>query len=503
MERIAIIDLGSNAGRMAVFAFEPGQRFMQVDQLRQTVRLASGPGDDKIIRGGVFHQGIEVLKAFRIYCDASQIPTIVPVATSAVRDAANGEGFVAAARERAGVELQILSGHEEARLGVLAVANSHAYTDALVLDVGGGSAQLSLMEGRTFMEGTSWPLGGVRMTDAFIKSDPPKPKELKAIEAYVAEKVAGRLSSVRRGLPLIGMGGTIRNLARIHQAHVGYPVPLLHGYRLEADVLDALVEELASLTTSARADLSGLNRDRADVVVAAAVVVRTMVRLAGADALVVSSHGLREGLLYERMWPDQPGHLVPDVRAFSVLNMARRYCDQPGHTEHVRKLSLQLFDQLQPWHGYGAAERDLLGCAATLHDIGMAVDYFEHHTHGQFLTMASEMPGFTHREQALVALLVGGHRKGRPGSGALAPLLAPGDDERVGKLAGMLRLAEYLERTKAQRVQDVRCHLGAGYLQVEALAKEEASVEIQAANQRSDLLARSFGVKVEVVLGVA
>ena len=503
MERIAIIDLGSNAGRMAVFAYEPGRRFMQVDQLRQSLRLASGPATDKIIRGDVFHQGIEVLKAFRIYCDASQIPMMVPVATSAVRDAANGEGFVAAARERAGVELRILSGHEEARLGVLAVANSHAHGDALVLDVGGGSAQLSLMEGRTFVEGTSWPLGGVRMTEAFIKSDPPKPKELKALEGFVAEQVAGRLASVRRGLPLIGMGGTIRNLARIQQAHVGYPVSLLHGYRLDAAVLDALVEELASLSVSARADLSGLNRDRADVVVAAAVVVRTMVRLAGADGLVVSGHGLREGLLCERMWPDEPGHLVPDVREFSVLNMSRRYYDRPRHNEHVRKLSLQLFDQLSPWHRYGDPDRELLGAAALVHDVGMAVDYFEHHAHGQFLAMASALPGFTHREQALVALLVGGHRKGRPTPGALAPLLAPGDEDRVAKLAGMLRLAEYLERTKAQRVLGVRCHLGAGYLQVEALARDEASVEIQAANQRSDLLARAFGVKVEVVLGAA
>lgn len=486
---------------MAVFAFEPERRFMQVDQLRQTVRLASGPSADKIIRGDVFHQGIEMLKAFRIYCDASQIQTVIPVATSAVRDAANGESFVAAARERAGLELRILAGHEEARLGVLAVANSHAFPDALVLDVGGGSAQLSLMEGRSFVEGTSWPLGGVRMTDAFIKSDPPKLKDLKAIEAFVAEQVAGRLSSVRRGLPLIGMGGTIRNLARIHQAHVGYPVSLLHGYRLDAPVLDALVEELAGLTTSARADLSGLNRDRADVVVAAAVVVRTMVRLAGADALVVSSHGLREGLLYERMWPHEPGHLVPDVREFSVLNMSRRYYDRPVHNQHVRHLSLQLFDQLQPWHRYGTFERELLAAAALVHDVGMAVDYFEHHTHGQFLAMASELPGFTHREQAIVALLVGGHRKGRPTPGPLAPLLGPGDEDRVGKLAGMLRLAEYLERAKAQRVLGVRCHLGAGYLQVEALAREEASVEIQAANQRSDLLARAFGVKVEVVLG--
>ena len=143
----------------------------------------------------------------------------------------------------------------------------------------------------------------------------------------------------------------------------------------------------------------------------------------------------------------------------------------------------------------------MLEAAAGIHDIGMAVDYFEHHNHGRFLVMASPLPGFSHREQALIALLIGTHRKGRPKIGDLASLLAPGDDATVAKLGGMLRLAEYLERTKAQRVHDLRCHLGDGYLQVEVVASEDVSVEMQAAQPRADLLRKAFGVEVEVVLG--
>lgn len=499
MTRAAIIDLGSNAGRMAVFDYEAGRSFQQIDQLRQTLRLASGA--DNIIRGEGFQEGISMLSAFRIYCDASEIEEVVAVATSAVRDAANGAGFVAAARDRANVELEILTGEDEARYGVLGVANSHAYKDALVLDVGGGSAQLSYMEGRSFMEGRSWPIGGVRMSEAFLTSDPPRPKEIEALCAHVRGLVDGRLSALPDGLPMVGMGGTIRNLARLHQARTDYPVSLLHGYVLEFDVVRNLVDELSKKTTAQRRNMSGLNSERADVIVAGAAVVRTFMELSRSDRLVVSGHGLREGLLYSRLWPQAQGHLVPEVRAFTIGNVARRYYNRPKHNAQVCKLSLQLFDGLAPWHHFGEFERQVLEAAAQIHDIGMAVDYFEHHHHGRYLVTASPLPGFSHREQALIALLVGSHRKGKPRVGTLSSLLQPGDDERLAKLSGMLRLAEHLERTKAQRVQGVQCHLGAGYLQVEVCATGDVSVEIQAANQRSDLLAKTFGVQVEVVLG--
>jgi len=484
---------------MAVFEYEPGRHFRQIDQLRQTLRLASGA--DNIIRGDSFQRGVSMLSAFRTYCEASEIGEVVAVATSAVRDAANGAGFVAAAKERASIDLDILAGEVEARYGVLGVANSHAFRDALVLDVGGGSAQLSFMEGRSFVEGRSWPVGGVRMTEAFLKSDPPRGQELQALREHLHTVVDGRLSGLPQGLPMVGMGGTIRNLARLHQARNNYPVSLLHGYVLTYDDVCELADELSAKTYAQRKSISGLNSERADVIVAAATVVRTFMEMARTERLVVSSHGLREGLLYHRMWPAESGHLAPDVRAFTIDNVARRYYDRPKHNAQVCKLSLQLFDGLAPWHQFTGFERELLEAAAKIHDIGMAVDYFEHHHHGRFLVSASPLPGFNHREQALIALLVGCHRKGKPRIGKFSALLQPGDAERLAKLAGMLRLAEYLERTKAQRVQGLQCHLGAGYLQVEVAASGDVSVELQAANQRSDLLAKTFGVQVEVVLG--
>jgi exopolyphosphatase / guanosine-5'-triphosphate,3'-diphosphate pyrophosphatase len=499
-KQAAIIDLGSNACRLALFEYVEGFSFRQVDELRQPVRLSAGTGTGNVIRAEGFDKGIEILRAFKTYADGMKVDVIRAAATSAVRDAANGDLFIAAAKSRAGIDLEILPGELEARLGTLAVANSQAFEDALVLDLGGGSAQVSTMKQRRWVEGRSWPIGGVRMSESFLSSDPPKKKELKALEEHVEKLVGRSVKGFGEGLPLVGMGGTIRNLARIDQLRRKYPTNLLHGYVLERAALDQIVADLGAKSKAERRDIKGLSQERVDVIAAAAIVVQTIMALSSSPKLIVSGHGLREGMFYRYFTPDRDPPLLDDVRRFSVINLIRHHYDQPEHNAHVERLSLELFDQLQSLHHYGRFERDLLAAAAQLHDVGMAIEYFEHHQHGQYLVMSTSLPGFTPREQALIALLVGAHRKGRPDPGPLSGLLSPGDQDRLEKLGGMLRLCEYLERSKAQRVKRVRCQLDGRYLQVQAIPDGQAFVEVAAANAKTDLLAKAFGLEVDVIL---
>lgn len=496
---VAIIDLGSNTARLVALAYSPNYSFKLIDELRDVVRLSEGMGDAKIIRAEAFERGLYTLQTFKAYCDAVGIREICATATSAVRDAANGASFLAAVAAKTGLKLRLLSGQAEAYYGVLAVANSFALEDAVVFDLGGGSAQLSLMRGRRFARGYSWPLGTVRLSERFLRSDPPKKKEIKALVKHVRAALS-EVDLDLRGLPLIAMGGTVRNLADIQQKRERYPLDLLHGYLLRAEALDSIVEELISKPVAERRAIPGLSADRADIIAAGALVVREVIAWLGVPGLVVSGQGLREGLFYPYLLDFQDPPLLADVREFSVHNLARLYYDRPAHNAHVRKLALSLFDQLGPLHGYGAFERELLAAAAIIHDIGMAVNYYDHHKHGYYLTLSAALPGFSHREQALLALLVRYHRKGKPDPQGVGGLLGEGDMERVHKLAALLRLAEYLERSKAQRVREVRCHLGQGYVQIEALAAGDARVEVRQANLRSDLLASAYGVKVEVVL---
>jgi len=495
-----IIDLGSNTARLVVMVYRPGYRYQRLDELREVVRLPEGMGGSGILRAAPFERGLQALRTFRSYCDANAIDDVRATATSAVRQASNGAAFVAAARERAGVVLEVLSGEEEARYGALAVANSLAVDDAVVFDLGGGSMQLSSLAGRRFAGGGAVPLGAVRMTEAFLEGDPPKPKALKALRRHVREVLAPRVAELPRGIPVVGMGGSLRNLANVVQSRSGYRPELLHGYRLERRALERLSDELAVMPVAARRDVKGLNRDRADIIVAGSVVIVEALAALDADEVIISGQGLREGLFYPYLFPEGD-HLAPDLRAFSILNLMREYYDNPAHNDHVRLLALELFDQLAPLHGLGPDARELLGAAALIHDIGMAVDYYAHHKHGMYLVMGRALPGFSHREQVLIGLLVRYHRRGAPADLGFGGALEAGDMERLTTLAGLLRLAEYLERSKAQRVRGLRCHLGDGVVQIEALSRGDAEIEVREAGLRSGLLAAALGITVEVVSG--
>jgi len=497
---VGIIDLGSNTARLMVMRYRPGYCYQHLDELREVVRLSEGMGSSGVLRAEPFERGLQALRTFRSYCDANAVDDVRATATSAVRQARNGDAFVAAARERAGVRLEVLSGEQEARYGALAVANSLDVADAVVFDLGGGSMQLSRILGRRFVAGGALPIGAVRMTEAFLQKDPPRGKAVKALRRHVRDALAPRVAELAAGTPVVGMGGTLRNLANVVQSRAGYRPELLHGYRLERAALEALVEELASMPVAARRDVKGLNRDRADIIVAGGVVIVEALAALGAEDVTISGQGLREGLFYPYLFPEGD-HLAPDLRSFSAHNLMREYYDNPDHNDHVRLLALELFDQLAPLHGLGAEARALLSAAALVHDIGMAVDYYAHHKHGLYLVMGRALPGYSHREQVLIALLTRFHRRGTPSDQGYGAVLAPGDMRLLATLAGLLRLAEYLERSKAQRVRGVRCHVGAGVVQVEALSTGDAEIEVREAGLRTGLLASALGATVEVVAG--
>ncbi|MCA9835871.1 MAG: Ppx/GppA family phosphatase [Trueperaceae bacterium] len=499
-ERIAIIDLGSNTARLVVFAYEAKKHYQLVDELREVVRLSEGMGEGKIIRADAYERALQTLVSFKTYCDAAGIAKIRATATSAVREAQNGESFLRSARERAGLELELLPGDAEARMGTLAVANSLPYPDAIIFDIGGGSLEVSLMQGRKFVKAASWPLGAVTATEQFLQHDPVKKKEVKALLKETRSQAEGFFADLPKELPVIGIGGTIRNLADVQKKRENYVLDILHDYVLKKSDLAEIVEDLVEKTVVEKRDISGLNSDRADIITAGGIVVLEALEFSGAAEMIISGMGLREGLFFTELMPDEP-HLLDDVRGFSIANLAQRYYDRPAHNEHVKVLSLKLFDELCSLHQYGDWERELLGHAALIHDIGMAVNYYDHHKHGLFLVMSAALPGFSHREQALIGLLCRYHRKGSPSSQGYDALLQEDDMARLGKLAALLRLAEYLERSKSQRIKDLRCHIGEGFVQIEALAQGDAYIELREANDRKDLFAEAYGVKVEVILG--
>ncbi len=510
MKRVGIIDLGSNTTRLIVLAYVPGHSFKLTDEVSEVVRLAEGVSADGELHALPMRRAIEALKLFHTFCRASGVQEIIAVATSALRDASNQQPFLEAVQREAGLELRILSGEEEAYYGYMGVMHSLLVTNGYVFDIGGGSTEVTEIYRRSFSRFFSQPAGAVRFSERYVQSDPISKQDFRTLQQAAAAIFAD--ADWVRALPehtLVGIGGTVRNLARIDQKRSRYPLGRVHGYVLTRTALERIISLLRRSTLAERQAIAGLNRDRADVILAGAVIVQQLMEYSGFEELTVGGAGLRVGLFYEHFLSQQPAPPLHDVRSFTVHNLAR-LCDyEEVHANRVCALSLSMFDQLRALHGYGAWERELLGYAALLHDIGVVVGYYDHHKHSSYLVLNATLNGFSHREIALLAMLVRIHRKGSIDTREFAAVLADDDGERVARLGALLRIAEYLERSKAQVVRDVRVRVGEGEeggdgeghtrVQIQVEAEGDATVELWAANRRSNLFQSAFGCAVEIV----
>jgi exopolyphosphatase/guanosine-5'-triphosphate,3'-diphosphate pyrophosphatase len=447
------------------------------------------------------------MEVFAHFCRASGLrdDEIDAVATSAIRDARNAPEFLRRAEETSGLKVRVLSREEEARYGYLAAVNSTTLSDGVMLDLGGGSMQLVHVESRHARELESWPLGAVRMTERFLAEDKPaKPRQLRELRTFVSGALASAPWLRRSGDRIVGIGGTVRNLAAAAQRAAGIPEFGVQGFVLTREALDALVEELAALPPSGRGRVPGIKESRADLILAGALVVQTVLEEGGFEALEVTEAGLREGVFFERYLArngDPP--LFHDVRQATVVNLAAQYGMDPHanpHTAHVAKLALELFDELATagLHGGDALERELVWASALLHDIGMTVDYDDHHKHSRYLVLNAGLPGFTQREMALVGQAVRYHRKGMPSLGPFGRLAEKGDDDRLARMSALLRLGEDLERSRDQVVRAAHVAVADGAVRLGLESDSDVRVARWAASREVDLFDRAFGRTLEV-----
>lgn len=493
LRRIGVIDVGSNTSRLIILAYTPGVSFRLIDQVREQVRLAEGMGAENLLRPEPMERMVRLLRVFRSLCAANGIDSVVAVGTSAVREARNQAEFLKRVEEGAGLTLRVLSGDEEARYGFLGAVNSLAVTSGLVVDIGGGSVELVRVRDRRPHESVMLPAGAVRLTEAFLRKDPPRTTDIQTLTRYI-EYMLRDLSwlSAKRGDVFIGTGGTIRTLAKIDQRLRDYPLGRVHGYVLTQARLEVLVEKLSKLPVRKRRKFPGLASDRADVILAGALVLLHVMERSGHSELTVSGQGLREGIFYEHFLRDTGSDTVENPRAFGLANLSLLYDLNWPHARHVEALAVSLFDRLRPLHGYGPQERAVLSAAALLHDLGLAIDYYSHHEYSARVLLDADLPGFHHREVALMSQLVLYHRRGMPKTQPFPGLLTREDDERIRKLGALLRLAEYLERSRTQTIQAIRCRIQPRAVILECLARGDASAEMWATERKSDLFQEAF-----------
>jgi exopolyphosphatase / guanosine-5'-triphosphate,3'-diphosphate pyrophosphatase len=545
-ERLAVIDLGSNSFRLVVFMAGDGW-WKRTDEIYEPVRIGQGLASTGRLGREPIERALATLDVFDHFCQASRLApgAIDAVATSAIRDARNADSFLARARQRVTLPIRVLSREAEARYGYLAAINSTTLSDGCVLDLGGGSMQLVRVRDRLARESGSWRVGTVRMSEQFLPANgPAKRRQIEQLRDHVAAELAqaawladgrgaAQLADDRAGgaaagdrsrctappaRRLVGIGGTVRNLAAAAQRAAGLPSNGVQGMVITEAAIDELVRRLAALPASERAGVPGIKPARADLILAGAVVVQGAMRAGRFDCLETTEAGMREGVFFERLLADRDPPLFGDVRHASVLNLAGRYRVDAAHTEHVAALALGMFDELARLglHDGDGNERELLWAACMLHDIGMSVDYDDHHKHSRYLILNGGLPGFAPMEVAIIAQAARYHRKGMPEPGPLAPLFGPRDAERLDRCAVLLRLAEDLERSRDQLVRGTRFALmngssagsaaqatprgegggepasSRGEVQLQLIADGESAVPRWAASRERELFSRAF-----------
>jgi exopolyphosphatase / guanosine-5'-triphosphate,3'-diphosphate pyrophosphatase len=522
--RTAVIDMGSNSFRLVVFQHEPGGWWSLADEIREPVRVSAGMGDEGVLCAEPMERAVATAAVFAAFLAASGVDRVDAVATSAIRDAPNRDVLLGEIRGRTGLEVRVISGAEEAWYGYLAIVNSTTLADGFGIDVGGGSVQVMHVADRQLVEAESVRLGAVRVSEAFLPGERAKPKQIQALRDHVNRALSefewwSATGGSRPRTPeapgrsaagsgrLAGIGGTVRNLASAVQKRMDLPDVDEQGWVLTRDALEELIELLAERPASERGGIAGIKPDRGDVILGGALVVAEAMELGGFGELEVAEAGLREGVFFEHLLADRSPPLIDDVRRASVQNLADRFRTDPPHVDHVAKLSLDLFDALGAagLHELGDGDRQLLWAAGLLHDVGMTVDYDDHHRHSHYLIVHAGLPGYSPREVDLVALIARYHRKGTPDPGELGALGRDGDGERLLLLCGLIRLAEQLERSRDQAVATVRLRAGAGagddavVLEIEPRPGADPGVAIWAAGRGSGLLAEALERPVSIV----
>jgi len=506
--RIAAIDVGTNSVHMIVCRIRPDFSFEVIDREKDMIRLGAGGLEGRTLQPTAMSVAMQTLSKFRRLAEAHGVDEIVAAATSAVREARNGAEFVGAVRRDVGVHVRVISGTEEARLIHMAAAYASGVgaQPSVVIDIGGGSTEITLGTAARMQLGRSFKLGAIRLTERFVKSDPLSGRDERRLARHIQRDVGPFVRQiVKRGYDrVIGTSGTMLALGSLAAG----PRPAssdVRNLRVKARAMHRLRKQLTAATLDERLAMPGLDPRRADLAVAGVVLIDMLLDTLGADDLTLCDFALREGLVLDYIKKNR-AHIqtvdrYPDVRRRSVIELAERCSYLPDHAQQVARLSLQIFDATRKRHGLGDREREWLEYASLLHDIGVHISYEAHHKHSYYLIKHGDLRGFDPHETELIALIARYHRQATPKKSheEFGALRRP-ERRRVRLLAAILRLAEGLDRSHAQSIGDLAVEADGDRLRIRLSAAGDAELELWAAHRHASALSELLGTDIQFEL---
>ncbi|WP_058485974.1 Ppx/GppA phosphatase family protein [Defluviitalea phaphyphila] len=456
-KKMAIIDLGSNSVRMIIMMILEDGSYKMLDQIKEMVRLSEGMGKDNILKPLAIKRTIYTLKLFRKLIDVHDVKEIYGVATAAVRNAKNQKEFLNEVKIKTGFEFKVITGEEEGYYDYLGVINTIDIKNCVMIDTGGASTEIGIVFNRKLENVISLPYGAVVLTERFDN----ELKNNNHVEKFIKNKYKEIPWLIKgKKFPVVGLGGSIRTLAKVHKREIGFPLEGLHNYRMNFEDVKGIYKKIISTDVNERKNIPGISKSRGDIIGKGLAPIKVLMEFLGSKKLIISGNGLREGIFYKHYIKDNKENTL-EVLNHSLENILKNYSVNIKHSYHVQKLSISLFEQLKSLHKMGENEKKILKVGALLHDIGMCVDYYNHHNHGFYLVLNSRIYGLTNRELVMCAFIVGMHRNTdlKKDWRNFKIIINKNDYEIIKKLSLLVKIAEKLDRSEYGNVEDIICNI--------------------------------------------
>ncbi|RUT40708.1 Ppx/GppA family phosphatase [Paenibacillus anaericanus] len=488
---IGIMDIGSNSIRLAIYEVTSQREYRLINENKESARLSEKIKQDGRLELDGILEIVPILSQFNDICSQYKCREIRVAATAAIRNATNSEEIVDMLFQYTGLKVDILSGDQEAYYGFLGVVDGINVQDGFIIDIGGGSTEITLFRNREWISSVSLPIGAVNSQRKYGgDSESWLDENITSLQNEIYDLLSEHSwITTQPGLPLIGLGGSIRALGKLDQRRSKYPLPIAHHYMLERENIEHFAQLLPSLSLAKRKRMEGLSKARADIIVPGVIILHAILQYTEAAVCLVSGTGLREGLLLETLNLELPSASEVIPRQVNSL-LAFHSTVQSAHLEHVHRFAEILYDAIMEDYDDESQVRKLIYVSSMLYKIGSGVRYHQYDKHTLYWLTHAPIAGLTHREIVLCAFIAGrlsGNGKGI-NVGDYRSLLEPSDAELIGKLGSLIEVAIALDTSETQVVEEIKAELSEETILLRLQCRSQAPLEIRGL----EAAARSF-----------
>ncbi|EGW36591.1 exopolyphosphatase [Desulfosporosinus sp. OT] len=493
MKHVGVIDIGSNSMRLVLIEIGKKNYFRIIDEVKETVRLGMDMTIDGKLNPLRMEKAISTLASFKSLCEGLGACNIFPVATEAVRRASNQKEFLHIVKSTLNMEIRVLTGAEEAYYDYFGVINSLDFSNGLIMDIGGSSTELIWVKDKTKKEAISLPFGALNISDQFNLAEKMDSNTEKNLNKYLMAqfKKVTWLEEVKN-LPLIGVGGTIRNIGKISRKTINYPIDRSHNYQMDSSEVLNIYDSIKYKNSEQRRKVKGLSKERSDIFIGAFSVAAALMKFCDNPRLIVSGGGLREGLIYEILRGEK---IIKDVLEVSLNNIIKTLKIDKDHAHHVWKLAESLYTQLKPLHKINGNSGKILKTAAVLNDCGKTINFYNYHKHNFYMLTNFPINGLSHKELIMAAytMMLSVKENFDIDNSPYVTLLTEEDKYVIQRLGIILRLAECFDRKRNGNITKVECKLKSDQLFLRLFSKGTTETEQKEVEGRGAYFTKVFG----------